>query len=406
MQMHKQAMSTFGTPERRKSSTAGGQGGGLRVRAPCPHGRRKGHQCWIWNRLPNWPPTPLGFAQLSLPKAMSELLDIRPPFLIFLGDVPDDLAAKTGQGIVDWRPERVVGQMRLTGCGADLGVAEMGVEEACRRGARTFVIGAVNPGGTLPEAWVASIVAALDGGLDVASGMHARLGDVAAVAAAAGRSGRTLHDVRHSAGSFPTGSGKPRSGRRLLTVGTDCSIGKKYTALAIERELHGRGVAADFRATGQTGILIAGSGVAIDAVVADFVSGAVETLAPANDPKHWDVIEGQGSLFHPSFAGVSLALLHGAQPDAFVVCHEPTRRTMRNVATPIADVGDVVEATIRHGRLTNPDVRCVGIAIDTSRLGAEEAERVLAEHATRFELPACDPMRTGVTALVDELLGQ
>ena len=337
---------------------------------------------------------------------MSELPDIRSPFLIFLGDVPDDLAAKTGQGIVDWRPEWVVGQMRLAGCGADLGVAEMGIDEACRLGARTFVVGAVNPGGRLPDGWVASIVAALDAGMDVASGMHARLGDVEAVAAAAVRAGRTLHDVRHSARTFPTGSGRPRSGRRLLTVGTDCSIGKKYTALAIERELRGRGVAADFRATGQTGILIAGSGIAIDAVVADFVSGAVETLTPANDPQHWDVIEGQGSLFHPSFAGVSLALLHGAQPDAFVVCHEPTRRTMRNVATPIADVGDVIEATVRHGRLTNSDIRCVGIAIDTSRLDAEEADRVLAEHAGRFELPTCDPVRTGVTALVDELLGQ
>lgn len=336
---------------------------------------------------------------------MDDTPNIRPPFLIFLGDVPDALAAKTGQGIVDWRRERVVGQMRLAGCGADLRVAELGIDEARRAGAETFVIGAVNPGGVLPDAWVASIVAALEAGMDVASGMHARLGAVEALAAAAARSGRKLHDVRHSDRTFPTGNGKPRRGRRLLTVGTDCSIGKKYTALAIERELHERGVAADFRATGQTGILIAGSGVAIDAVVADFVSGAVEALTPDNDPEHWDVIEGQGSLFHPSFAGVSLALLHGAQPHAFVVCHEPTRRTMRNVATPIADVGDVIEATVRHGRLTNPDIRCAGLAIDTSRLTEDDAERTLDEHASRFDLlPVCDPMRTGVAALVDELL--
>lgn len=335
---------------------------------------------------------------------MADFPDILPPFLIFLGDVPDALAAKTGQGIVDWRRERVAGQMRLTGCGADLGVPELGIGEACRLGAKTLVIGAVNPGGTLPEAWVASIVAAVDAGMDVASGMHARLGSVDAVAKAAARTGRRLHDVRHSTRKYPTGSGKRRSGRRLLTVGTDCSIGKKYTALAIERELHRRRVAADFRATGQTGILIAGSGVAIDAVVADFVSGAVEALTPDNHPEHWDVIEGQGSLFHPSFAGVSLALLHGAQPDAFVVCHEPTRRTMRNVATPIAAVDDVIEATIRHGRLTNPGIRCVGLAIDTSRLAPDEAEGTLAEQAARFHLPVCDPMRTGVAPLVDELL--
>ncbi|MXY53943.1 MAG: DUF1611 domain-containing protein [Gammaproteobacteria bacterium] len=335
---------------------------------------------------------------------MADFPDILPPFLIFLGDVPDALAAKTGQGIVDWRRERVAGQMRLTGCGADLGVPELGIGEACRLGAKTFVIGAVNPGGTLPDAWVASIVAALEAGMDVASGMHARLGAVEAIATAAASTGRRLHDVRHSTRTFPTGNGKRRSGRRVLTVGTDCSIGKKYTALAVERELHRRDVAAHFRATGQTGILIAGSGVAIDAVVADFISGAVETLTPNNHPEHWDVIEGQGSLFHPSFAGVSLALLHGAQPDAFIVCHEPTRRTMRNVATPIADVDDVIEATIRHGRLTNPGIRCVGLAIDTSRLADDEAERILAEHAARFHLPVCDPIRTGVAPLVDELL--
>ena len=164
---------------------------------------------------------------------MADFPDIRPPFLIFLGDVPDALAAKTGQGIVDWRRERVAGQMRLAGCGADLGVPELGLDEACRLGAKTLVIGAVNPGGTLPEAWVASIVAAIEAGMDVASGLHARLESVDAVARAAARTGRRLHDVRHSARTYPTGSGKRRSGRRLLTVGTDCSIGKKYTSLAI-----------------------------------------------------------------------------------------------------------------------------------------------------------------------------
>lgn len=335
---------------------------------------------------------------------MTDARAIEPPYLIFLGDVPDDLAAKTGQGIVDWRRDRVVGQMRLPGCGADLGVPERSIAGALERGARTFVIGAVNPGGLLPDAWVGAVTAALEAGLDVASGMHTRLASVAAIADAARRHGRRLHDVRHPTRSFPTGSGRPRPGNRLLTVGTDCSIGKKYTALAIERELRRRGVPADFRATGQTGILIAGDGIAVDAVVADFVAGAVEALAPDNDPEHWDVIEGQGSLFHPSFAGVSLALLHGAQPDAFVVCHEPTRTTMRNVAAPIAAVGDVIEATERLGRLTNPDIRCVGIAVDTSRVA--DGDAVLAEHARRYGLPACDPIRTGVAPLVDALLGR
>ena len=331
-------------------------------------------------------------------------MDIETPYLIFLGDARDALAAKTGQGIVDWRPGAVSGQMRLPGCGADLGVPDLTFSEAAHAGARTFVVGAVNPGGVLPEAWRGHVIEALEAGLDVASGMHMRLADVPEVAETAGRFGRRLFDVRHPSGAFPTASGRKRTGRRLLTVGTDCSVGKKYTALAIERELSRRGVDADYRATGQTGILISGSGIAIDAVVADFAAGAAEALSPDADADHWDVVEGQGSLFHPSFAGVSLALLHGTQPDAFVVCHEPTRRTMRNVDTPVACIEDVIAETAALGQLTNPDVRCAGIALDTSALSKPHALRVIDETARRFELPACDPVRQGVGVIVDGLL--
>ena len=327
------------------------------------------------------------------------------PYLIFLGDAKDALAAKTGQGIVDWRPESVVGQQRLPGCAADLGVADLDAAEAKRLGARTLVIGVVNPGGVVPAAWRPHLVDALAAGFDIASGMHTRLAELPEVASAAHRLGRRLIDVRQPSATFPTATGRKRTGKRLLTVGTDCSVGKKYAALAIERELKRRGVAADYRATGQTGILIAGAGVAIDAVVSDFAAGAAESLSPDNDPEHWDVVEGQGSLFHPSFAGVSLALLHGTQPDAVVVCHEPTRTTMRNVAAPIADVGEVVQQTLALGRLTNPQIRCVGIALNTAALSADEARRAIAEVACRHGLPACDPIRDGVAPLVDRMLG-
>ncbi len=331
-------------------------------------------------------------------------MDIETPYLLFLGDARDALAAKTGQGIVDWRPDAVSGQMRLSGCGADLGVPELTISAAARAGAKTFVIGAVNPGGVLPEAWRAHVVEALEAGLDIASGMHARLADVRGIAETAGRLGRRLFDVRHPSGTFQTASGRKRRGKRLLTVGTDCSVGKKYTALAIERELLRRGADADYRATGQTGILISGGGIAIDAVVSDFAAGAAEALSPDADSGHWDVVEGQGSLFHPSFAGVSLALLHGTQPDAFVVCHEPTRRTMRNVDTPVARIEDVIAETATLGRLTNPDVRCAGVALDTSALSKPDALRVIDEAAHRLELPACDPVRQGVGVIVDALL--
>jgi uncharacterized NAD-dependent epimerase/dehydratase family protein len=163
---------------------------------------------------------------------------------------------------------------------------------------------------------------------------------------------------------------------------------------------------ADFRATGQTGILIAGSGIAIDAVVADFISGAAEDLSPSTSDNHWDIVEGQGSLFHPSFAGVSTGLLHGTQPDAFIVCHEPTRTHMRNVSTPIASIGDVIDQTVALGRLTNPKIRCVGIAINTEKLNEADARELLSETRTHYRLPACDPLRFGVAALVDELADQ
>ena len=328
---------------------------------------------------------------------------IRAPYLVFLGDVPDALAAKTGQGIVDWRPEAVAGQLRLPGCGADIGVAELTIAEAASRGVRTLVIGAVNPGGVLPEAWQQTVVAALDAGFDVASGLHTRLSELPALAQAAKRNGRQLFDVRYTDRRFPTGKGVKRTGKRLLTVGTDCSVGKKYAALAIAREMRERGIDADYRATGQTGILIAGSGIAVDAVVSDFAAGAAESLSPDNDPDHWDIVEGQGSLFHPSFAGVTLALLHGTQPDAFVVCHEPTRRTMRNVATPIASIEDVIDATNTLGRLTNAAIRCVGIAINTAALAPGAARQCIDEAERQFGLPACDPMRGGVAAIVDAL---
>lgn len=329
---------------------------------------------------------------------------LRTPYLIFLGDAKDALAAKTGQGIVDWRPDQVVGQLRLAGCKADIGVPDMSIDRAAAAGARTLVLGVVGPGGVLPESWVPVLVEALEQGLDVASGLHTRLASYAAVRGTADAHGRELFDVRHSSRAFAVGTGEPRSGKRLLTVGTDCSVGKKYAALALERELDERGVSVDFRATGQTGILIAGEGVAIDAVVADFLSGAAEWLSPAADDDHWDVVEGQGSLFHPSFAGVSLGLLHGTQPDAFVVCHEPTRTTMRNVPTPIAEIADVIALTTALGRLTNPAVRCAGIALNTSSMSRSAARQALSSLESTHGVPASDPIRFGVAAIVDRVL--
>jgi uncharacterized NAD-dependent epimerase/dehydratase family protein len=322
---------------------------------------------------------------------------------MFLGDVPDALAAKTAYGIVDWRREWCLGQLRLPGCRADLGLPDITVEEAARQGAKTMIVGIVNAGGVLNETWVPSILKALESGMDVASGLHIRLGADPRIAEAAEKHGRQLFDVRQSQQRFATGKGTKRSGMRLLTVGTDCSVGKKYTALALEKEMSARGYDADFRATGQTGVFISGRGVAIDAVVADFISGAVEWIAPEAAPDHWDLVEGQGSLFHPSFSGVTLGLLHGAQPDAFVVCHEPTRTTMRGVQHPLPTIAEVIDLTIRCGRLTNPDIRPVGIAVNTQALSEPDAKAYLEKVAGEHDLPATDPIRFGIGTIVDRL---
>ena len=165
-----------------------------------------------------------------------------------------------------------------------------------------------------------------------------------------------------------------------------------------------QGVAADFRATGQTGIFIAGGGVAVDAVVADFIAGAAEWLTPAAAADHWDIVEGQGSLFHPAFAGVSLGLLHGTQPDAFVVCHEPTRQTMRKVDLPMPAPEDVIDLTISSGKVVNPAIHCVGVSINTQKLSPAESERIIKETSQRLGLPATDPMKYGVRAITEYLM--
>lgn len=326
------------------------------------------------------------------------------PYLMFLGDVPDQLGAKTAQGIVDWRPEWCLGQMRLDGCQADLGIKDITIAEAVSNGAKTMVIGIVNSGGFLPPHWISNIIEAMEAGMDIASGLHIRLTDIAEVKEAADRLGRNLYDVRHPTQELPTGKGTPRTGKRLLAVGTDCSVGKMYTTLAIEKEMKKRGMKASFRATGQTGIFIAGDGISIDAVVADFISGAVEVLSPENDADHWDIIEGQGSLFHPSFAGVSIGLIHGAQADALVLCHEPTRTHMRGLPhQPLPDLKDCMDLNLETAKLTNKDAKFVGISVNTSGLSVEEGDKMLKELEDQFGLPAVDAFRTGVAPIVDLL---
>lgn len=330
---------------------------------------------------------------------------IASPYLLFLGDAPDQLAVKVAQGIRDWRPGAAIGQLRLPSCRADLALPDLSIAEAVAAGARTLVVGVANRGGVIAPSWLAVLREALLAGLDVASGLHSRLCDEPALVAAAGQIGRTLHDVRRPAVKYPLASGRRRRGKRCLTVGTDCSIGKMYTALAVEQEMCARGLKATFRATGQTGILIAGAGVPVDAVVADFMAGAVEWLTPDNDPDHWDLIEGQGSLFHASFSGVSLALLHGGQPDALVLCHDPTRPHLRGLpGQPLPALSELAELSLRLARVVNPECRIVGISAITGGLGDGAAAAYLEQVEREFGVPAVDLRRHGPARLVEALV--
>ncbi|MFO7846368.1 MAG: N-acetyltransferase DgcN [Balneolaceae bacterium] len=329
---------------------------------------------------------------------------IKTPYLLFLGDARDQLAAKVGKGIRDWRPEFALGQYRLPDCNADLGLPDMTLQEAKDAGVKTMVIGVANRGGVFSETWKEVMVEALEMGFDLASGLHKLLKDDKQLAAVAEKNGRTLFDVRIPQQEYPIATGERRSGKRCLTVGTDCSVGKMYTALAMEKEMKQGGQDVDFRATGQTGILINGEGIPLDAVVADFMAGAIEMITPDNDPDHWDLIEGQGSLFHVSFSGVTLALIHGGQPDALVLCHEPTRGHMRGIpGFQLPTLEAVRDLSLQMAHIVNPDCKVIGISINTASLSEEEAISYMKQVEERMKLPTVDPYRQGAARLVDAL---
>ncbi len=329
---------------------------------------------------------------------------IQTPYLLFLGDAPDQLAAKVAQGIKDWRPDNAVGQFRMPGCNADLGIKNMTLDEAKAAGAKTLVIGVANRGGIISDAWKTVLVEALQKGYDIASGLHNLLRDEDELVAAARVNGRTLFDVRIPSVAYPIANGKKRSGKRCLAIGTDCSAGKMYTGLAMDAEMQKRGMKSTFRPTGQTGILITGGGVPLDAVIADFMAGAVEYLTPDNDPDHWDHIEGQGSLYHVSYSGVTMALIHGGQPDALILAHEPTRTHMRGLPEyELPSLEALRDMALPIAQIANPACVVAGISVNTQHLAENKFEAYLAEVEDRMGLPTVDPFRQGAARLVDAL---
>lgn len=335
-------------------------------------------------------------------------VSLEPPYLLYLGDVADDDHAKTGHGIAYWRPELCAGQMKHAECPVDLGLPDMSVADAVDAGVRTAIIGVAPVGGQIPDHWLPNLIELAKAGIGIASGMHSKLRSMPDLVAAAFKGGAHLTDVRVPPANIPVGQGKPRGGKRVLTIGTDCAVGKKYTALALHRELERRDIKTTFRATGQTGIMIAGEGIPIDAVVADFISGAAEALSPDNDDDHWDVIEGQGSLLNPSYSGVTLGLLHGSQPDAVVLCHDASRTEILEVFGdyPIPELDEVIDDTLRLARRGSPGCFCAGVSVNTSGMSDFERDAYLGKLQDHLGIPCVDPVAIGMTPVANFMLKQ
>jgi uncharacterized NAD-dependent epimerase/dehydratase family protein len=330
---------------------------------------------------------------------------IEKPYLLYLGTSDSDLSIKTCRGIAQWRPEFCIGQYYTGSSDLTVGLKQMYPKEAKENGAKTMIIGLANSGGRISKSWIADIIEAIEAGLDIASGLHEKLSDIEEIQTAALKHKRKLHDIRHHKGHLPVGNGKKRSGKRILTIGTDCAVGKMYTALALEKEMKKRGFDADFVATGQTGILIKGEGISIDAVLADFISGAVELLSPDNKPEHWDIIEGQGSLFNPSFAGVSTGLLHGAQSDYLILCHEANRINIKDLeGFKVPNLKECINTNLSLAKLTNPNVKLLGVSLNCRKLNKVEAYKQIEDIENRLSLPCVDPMLTGVSKIVDSII--
>ncbi len=268
--------------------------------------------------------------------------------------------------------------------------------KALAKGARALVIGVANSGGVIPDTWLAALVEALESGLDIISGLHAKLVDIPVLRDAADRTGRRLIDIRTPPAGIEVTSGAPRYGRRTLTVGTDRALGKNYTAQAVVRRLRARGIDADFRATGQTGLMIAGACIPINAVVADFVAGAAEMLGPAADPAHVDVIEGQARCSTRPMPASHSGFSTVASPTCSWSAMPPGRTAiLGHPGYHVPSIADVIAQTIALGRLTNPAIKCAGISLNTAELSDAAAAVEIAATAQRFGLPAADPIRGG-----------
>jgi len=326
----------------------------------------------------------------------------------------DVFTAKTALGLLRYCPGEVVALIdrqhagqdlcKLVGTGAGVPIVD-GIAAATAYKPNQLVIGVALPGGVLPAAYRAFILDGLHAGMDIVNGLHTRLTDDDEILELAAQLGRTLWDVRNPPKIDHVGTGKARQTRakRVLTVGTDCNLGKRVTASELVAEMHRRGIRAEFVPTGQTGAMIVGEGVAIDAVISDFMTGYVEDAVLAKGDADFVVVEGQGALTHPSYSGVTLGLMHGALPDYFVLCHAPAREFMRHTDVRVSSPAEMIRLTEMMLAPIHPS-RCVGISLNCHGMDDAAAATARADAARATGLPVVDSLRTGVGPLVDALV--
>jgi uncharacterized NAD-dependent epimerase/dehydratase family protein len=316
---------------------------------------------------------------------------------------------KTARGVLRYGADPVVVVVDSERPGESLdGVPVVaGVEEALAYVPTTALVGVAPAGGRLPDKWRALLTVALAAGLDLESGMHQFLGDDPELAALAEEKGAEIRDLRRAPSdlSVPTGQNLEHGATVVLTVGSDCAIGKMSVSLELDRGARARGVSSVFVPTGQTGIAIAGWGIAVDAVVADFIAGAAERLVVEGAGRGdllW--VEGQGSLIHPDYSGVTLGLYHGSVPHLLVLCHQAGDQHIQDLpAHPIPPLPDLVEL---HERIALParPAKVAAIALNTRRLDDEGAQAAIRAAEEETGLPADDPVRFGPGRLLDAIM--
>ncbi len=336
----------------------------------------------------------------------------RPERLLILaeGFSGDPHYGKTGRGVLAYGERPVVALLDSTRAGETQGgIPIVGtVADALSLGPTTALVGVATQGGRFPPAWRELLRQVLSSGLHVENGLHEFLADDEELSALAARHGAELRDLRRPPADLnvPTGANLELPVRTVLTVGSDCAIGKMTVSLELDRAARARGLASQFVPTGQTGIAIAGWGIAVDAVVSDFIAGAAERLVVEGHERGGELlfVEGQGALTHPAYSGVTLGLVHGSAPHAFVLCHQAgTTEVDGYPGHPLVSLPDLVELHERIS-LSLRKAKVAGIALNTRGLDDEEARAAVASAAAETGLTADDPVRFGADRLLDAVL--